>query len=106
MPSQPFWHARLDAILAHLRGLDAEYLDRHAVERSFAVGERRARQLMGGLHAIQVGNAMAVRRASLLERLEKRPGGSIEVLSYTESAPLGWVRHPHTTETATRHSAD
>ena len=69
MPSQPFWHARLDAILAHLCGLDAEYLDRHAVGRIFGVGERRARQLMGGLNAIKVGNAMAVRRASLLERL-------------------------------------
>jgi hypothetical protein len=27
MPSQPFWYARLDAILAHLRGLDANTSD-------------------------------------------------------------------------------
>ena len=70
MPSQPFWHVRLDAILAQLRGLDAEYVDRQAIERIFGVGERRARQLMGGCNAIKVGNAMAIRRTSLLERLE------------------------------------
>src|ERR1043166_3932754 len=37
---------------------------------SLGVGERRARQLMSGCNAIKVGNAMAIRRTSLLERLE------------------------------------
>src|SRR4051794_13128626 len=70
MPSQPFWFARLNTILAEVRVLDAEYLDRGAVGRIFGVGERRARQLMVGLERMKVGNAVAIRRTSLLERLE------------------------------------
>jgi hypothetical protein len=57
--------------LDELRAIDAAYLDRLAVERLFFVAERRARQLMAGLPGIQVGNAFAVDRLALLERLEQ-----------------------------------
>jgi len=75
MPAQPAWFHRLDAILCELRGLEAEYLDRLAIERIFGVRERRARQLMVGLPCIQVGNAVAISRAALIERLETTSAG-------------------------------
>jgi hypothetical protein len=55
--------------------LQPEYLDRLAVERIFDVRERRARQIMAGLPCIQVGNAVAVSRASLIQRLETTAAG-------------------------------
>ena len=70
MPAQPAWFHKLDAILTELRTIEPDYLDRQAVERIFGVRERRARQLMVGLPCIQVGNAVAVSRAALIERLE------------------------------------
>lgn len=70
MPAQPIWFQRLPSILAELRTLDVDYVDRLAVERIFGVRQRRARQLMAGLPCLQVGNAVAVRREALIERLE------------------------------------
>jgi hypothetical protein len=70
MPAQPAWFHRLASIISELRALDSEYLDRQAIERIFGVQERRARQLMAGLPCLQVGNAVAVNRAALIERLE------------------------------------
>lgn len=75
MPAQPAWFHRVDSILTELRALQAEYLDRLAVERIFGVRERRARQLMAGLPCLQVGNAVAVSRAALLQRLENISAG-------------------------------
>jgi hypothetical protein len=60
----------IDSILFELRALPTDYLDRQAVEGIFGVRERRARQLMAGLPCLQVGNAVAVGRAALIERLE------------------------------------
>lgn len=71
MPAQPAWFHRLDAILKTLRRLDASHLDRRAVEVLFGVQERRARQLMAGLPGLQAGNAFAVERLALLNRLEE-----------------------------------
>ncbi len=70
MPTQPKWFPRLTEILAELRALTASHLDRHAVEKLFQVRQRRARQLMAGLPCLQVGNAVAVERSALLQRLE------------------------------------
>jgi len=50
--------------------LQTDYLDRQAVEQIFGVRERRARQLMAGLPCLQVGNAVAVSRGALIERME------------------------------------
>lgn len=75
MPPQPAWFHRLEQILAELRAIQEEYLDRHAVERTFGVRERRARQLMAGLPCLQVGNAVAVARRSLIERMESLADG-------------------------------
>lgn len=75
MPSQPAWFHRLDQILSELRSLEMEYLDRHAVEKLFSVRQRRARQLMAGLPALQVGNAVAVSRLALIARLETTASG-------------------------------
>jgi hypothetical protein len=75
MPAQPAWFHRLDGILSELRSLETEYLDRQAVETLFHVRERRARQLMAGLPSLQVGNAVAVRRQALIERLENTAHG-------------------------------
>lgn len=69
------WFHRLESILTELRSLQVEYLDRLAVERIFGVRQRRARQLMAGLPSLQVGNAVAVSRAALIERLETTSGG-------------------------------
>jgi hypothetical protein len=38
-------------------------------ERIFGVRQRRARQLMGGLPTLQIGNALAIPRRALIERL-------------------------------------
>ena len=43
MPPTPTWFQRLLEILDVLRGIDAGYLDRQAVEKLFGVGPRRAR---------------------------------------------------------------
>ncbi len=69
MPYQPTWFHRLEEIRSELRSLPADYLDRQAVEKLFRIGSRRARQLMAGLPYLQVGNAVAVDRQALLERL-------------------------------------
>jgi hypothetical protein len=75
MPAQPTWFHRLDSILSELRGLESAYLDRQAVERIFGVRERRARQLMAGLPSLQIGNAIAISRSALIERLEDTCAG-------------------------------
>lgn len=74
MPAQPAWFPRLAEILTELRALDLSHLDRQAVEKLFGVGERRARQLMAGLPCLQVGNAVAVCRLALLDRLQDIAG--------------------------------
>jgi hypothetical protein len=75
MPAQPAWFHRLEQILTELRSLETEYLDRQAIEKLFQVRERRARQIMAGLPALQVGNAVAVEREALIARLKKTVGG-------------------------------
>jgi hypothetical protein len=76
MPAQPTWFHKLDEILEELRALPVSHLDRRAVQKLFAVRERRARQIMAGLPALQVGNAVAVERRALLERLETTAAGA------------------------------
>ena len=76
MPAQPAWFHRLDRILEELRALPVSHLDRRAVQELFHVRERRARQIMAGLPALQAGNAVAVERLALLERLETTAAGS------------------------------
>ena len=68
---KPAWFPRIGSILAELRVLKSDYLDRPAVERIFGVRQRRARQLMGGLPTLQIGNALAIPRRALIERLEQ-----------------------------------
>ena len=75
MPAQPAWFHRLEEILEELRALESSHLDRLAVQNLFRVRERRARQIMAGLPALQVGNAVAVEREALIVRLEKTAGG-------------------------------
>ncbi len=75
MPAQPVWFHRLEEILSALRSLQTDHLDRHAVEKLFRVRERRARQLMAGLPCLRVGNAIAVSRRALLDRLENTARG-------------------------------
>ena len=75
MPAQPAWFHRLPSILEELRSLESDYLDRHAIEKLFSVRQRRARQLMAGLPALQVGNALAVSRLALITRLETSASG-------------------------------
>ena len=71
MPRQPVWFNRLPSILAELRAIDVDYLDRQALERIFGVRERRARQLMSGLPTVKVGNALAVSRRDLINSFQK-----------------------------------
>ena len=71
MPAQPAWFHRVRDILRQLRTLDSDYLDRQAVEKLFGVRERRARQLIAGLPCLQIGNAVAVERLALIQRLEQ-----------------------------------
>jgi len=71
MPAKSAWLPRIGSILAELHVLKSDYLDRHAVERIFGVRQRRARQLMGGLPTLQIGNALAIPRCALIERLEQ-----------------------------------
>jgi hypothetical protein len=70
LPSQPAWFVRLDEILEILQASPLSHLDRQAVETLFGVGQRRARQLMAGLPCLQVGNAVAVCRLALINRLQ------------------------------------
>ena len=71
MPAKSAWLPRIGSILAELHVLKSDYLDRHAVERIFGVRQRRARQLMGGLPTLQIGNALAIPRRALIERLQQ-----------------------------------
>ena len=71
MPAKSAWLSRIGSILAELHVLKSDYLDRHAVERIFGVRQRRARQLMGGLPTLQIGNALAIPRNALIESLEQ-----------------------------------
>ena len=75
MPARPAWFHRLEEILQELHALEISYLDRLAVQRLFRVQERRARQIMAGLPALQVGNAVAVDRLDLIARLENTAAG-------------------------------
>jgi len=77
MPSQPAWFHRLDEILETLRGMESSHLDRLAVQKLFAVRERRARQLMAGLPGLRAGNAAAVLRLALIARLEETAAGGL-----------------------------
>ena len=76
MPAKSAWLPRIGSILAELHVLKIDYLDRHAVERIFGVRQRRARQLMGGLPTLQIGNALAIPRCALITRrlLHTQPG--------------------------------
>jgi hypothetical protein len=76
MPAKPAWFPRIGSILAELRVLKSDYLDRHAVERIFGVRQRRARQLMSGLPTLQIGNALAIPRSALIQRLEQMRSNS------------------------------
>jgi hypothetical protein len=75
VPAQPAWFHRLEEILEELRALQISHLDRLAVQRLFQVRERRARQIMASLPALQVGNAVAVSRQALIARLEHTAAG-------------------------------
>lgn len=75
MPTQPAWFHRIEEILCELRSTENEYLDRQAVERLFRVRERRARQLMAGLPFLQIGNAFAINRQDLIDRVEATARG-------------------------------
>ena len=75
MPAQPTWFHRLEEILEELRTLEISHLDRLAIQKLFRVHERRARQLMAGLPALRVGNAVAVERHGLIARLENTVAG-------------------------------
>src|SRR5258705_6873503 len=55
--------------------MEVSHLDRLAVQKLFRVRERRARQIMTGLPALQVGNAVAVERPALIQRLENMAAG-------------------------------
>ena len=77
MPSQPGWFHRLDEILEPLRGMESSPLDRLAVQKLFAVRERRARQIMAGLPGLRAGNASAVLRQALIARLEETAAGGL-----------------------------
>ena len=77
MPYQPAWFHRLDEILETLRGMESSHLDRLAVQKLFAVRERRARQLMAGLPGLRAGNAFAASRQALIVRLEDTAKGGL-----------------------------
>jgi hypothetical protein len=100
MPTQPAWFHRLDNILGELSELKTSHLDRLAVQKLFGVRERRARQLMAGLPCLQIGNAVAVERQALVERLQNT----------AESARFQWevsrrARVSETLETVRKHLA-
>jgi hypothetical protein len=65
------WFSRIDAILATLGQVQAQYLDRRAIEELFGVRPRRAQQIMTGLApAFAIGRNVVVERAQLLRSLE------------------------------------
>jgi hypothetical protein len=75
LPAQPVWFHRLTEILEELGASPISHFDRLAIEKLFRIRERRARQIMAGLPGLQVGNAFAVERLALVERLEKTAAG-------------------------------
>ena len=81
MPAQPAWFHRLDEILGALRSMTSAHLDRVAVEKLFRVRRRRARQIMAGLEGLRVGNAAAVSREALIERLEQTASSGVNMNS-------------------------
>ena len=81
MPSQPACFHRLDEILGALRSMTSPHLDRAAVEKLFRVRQRRAQQIMAGLEGLRVGNAAAVSREALIERLEQTASSGVNMNS-------------------------
>ncbi len=80
--------------------MTTSHLDRLAIQKLFGVRERRARQLMAGLPCLQIGNAVAVERQPLIERLQ----------TTAESARFQWeisrrARVSETLETVRKHLA-
>jgi hypothetical protein len=77
MPAQPAWFHRIEEILDTLQAMHSSHLDRQAVQKLFGVRERRARQLMAGLPGLRAGNASAVLRTALIDRLKETASGRI-----------------------------
>ena len=77
MPSKPACFHRLPEILDVLTHMDASHLDRQGIETFFGVGPRRARQLMAGLPGIRAGNAAAISRQALIERMRETAASGV-----------------------------
>jgi hypothetical protein len=76
MPSQPQWLLRLPEIIAELEHLDVPVVDRAVFEKVFAVGRRRAIQLMHQFDGHQVGRTFVIDRRLLLNRLRATRSGA------------------------------
>ena len=74
MPSKPTWFHRLPEICDVLTRMDSSHRDRQRAEKLFGGGARRARQWMAG---IRVGNAAAISRGALIERMEETAGSQL-----------------------------
>ena len=77
MPSQPAWFHRLDEILETLRAWSPAISTAWPCKKLFGVRERRARQIMAGLPGLRAGNAFAVERRALIDRLEETAAGGV-----------------------------
>jgi hypothetical protein len=69
MPAQPQWLLRLPEIVAELEQFELPIVDRAIFEKVFAVGRRRAIQLMHHFDGHQVGRTFVIDRRLLLDRL-------------------------------------
>ena len=57
--------------------MDSIHFASPAVEQPFGVGARRARQLIAGLSGIRTGNAAAISRHALIERMEETAASEV-----------------------------
>ena len=61
--------------------MTSTHLARLTVEKLFRVCQRRARQIMAVLEGLRVGNAAAVSREALIERLEQTASSGVNMNS-------------------------
>jgi hypothetical protein len=75
MPSIPIWYARLDEIVAQLRALESPWVDRQAVEQIFAVGRRRANQILAPVVRRQIGRSGIADREEFIAHVQRLAAG-------------------------------
>jgi hypothetical protein len=83
VPRKPAWYSDLDAIIGELQSLPRPFVDRATVEILFAVGPRRAQQILAPCITDHVGANGLADRDALIDHLRRLAQG--EDVFYTRT---------------------